>query len=125
MHSFSAPMPYSIQDIDKLLDLNNLGTSSAITSLYACVPRGCEVFTGFEQSRNFAFNNTNWDYWKGLINHTLEKGCDFIYLLNSPRPLDVSNPDFPKSLEKLLKIIGATKCFAQWLSLAVCLIKRV
>ena len=101
MHNFSAPMPYSIQDIDKLLDLNNLGTSSAITSLYACVPRGCEVFTGFEQSRNFAFNNTNWDYWKSLINHILEKGCDFIYLLNSPRPLDISNPDFPKSLEKL------------------------
>ena len=115
MYEFSAPMPYSKEDIDKLLDINKEAHKSQITSLYACVPRGCEVFTGFEQSRNFAFGNTSWDYWKGLIEHTLEKGCDYIHLLNSPRPLPIDNPDFPKSLERLdlllseLKKIGVNK----------------
>ena len=101
MYHFSAPMPYNIEDIDRLLDINNQVEKSKITSLYACVPRGCEVFTGFEQSRNFAFDNANWEYWKKLIEHALNKDCDFIYLLNSPRPLDTENSDFSKQLEKL------------------------
>ena len=115
MYKFSAPMPYTKEDIDKLLNINNQVEKSRITSLYACVPRGCEVFTGFEQSRNFSFNNTNWDYWKRLINQTFDLGYDFIYLLNSPHPLDIANPDFPRKLEKLelllieLRKIGVNK----------------
>ena len=115
MYQFSAPMPYTKDDIQKLLDINNQIEKSRITSLYACVPRGCEVFTGFEQSRNFAFDNLSWDYWKRLINQTFDLNCDFIYLLNSPRPLDIENPDFPKKLDKLeillteLKKIGVKK----------------
>ena len=115
MYKFSAPMPYTIEDINRILDINNQVKKSKITSLYACVPRDCEVFTGFEQSRNFAFDNINWDYWKRLINHTFDLNCDFIYLLNSPRPLTIENPDFPKQLEKLdlllteLRKIGVKK----------------
>ena len=108
-YEFSAPMPYNIENIDKLLEINKKVEKSKITSLYACVPRGCEVFTGFEQSRNFIFENTNWDYWKSLIEHTLNKGCDFIYLLNSPRPLDLANPDFLKHLETLDKLLEELK----------------
>ena len=115
MYKFSAPMPYSKDDIQKLLNINNHVEKSRITSLYACVPRGCEVFTGFEQSRNFAFNNTSWDYWKRLINQTFDYGCDFIYLLNNPNPLNIENSDFPQKLEKLefllseLRKIGVKK----------------
>ncbi len=106
MYQFSAPMPYTIENINKLLDINNQVEKSKITSLYACVPRGCEVFTGFEQSRNFSFKDTSWDYWKKLIEHTLNKNCDFIYLLNSPRPLDIENPFFSKQLEKLENLLN-------------------
>ena len=106
MYQFSAPMPYTIDGINKLLDINNQVEKSQITSLYACVSRGCEVFTGFEQARNFYFENTTWDYWKSLIEHTLSKGCDLIYLLNSPHPLDIDNPDFPKQIEKLELLIS-------------------
>ena len=105
MYKFSAPMPYNIEDINKLLDINNSIEKSKITSLYACVPRGCELFTGFEQSRNYAFDNISWDYWKKLIEHVLKRNCDFIYLLNSPRPLDVDNPNFYKQIETLKKLL--------------------
>ncbi len=101
MYQFSAPMPYTIEDINKILDINKQVEKSKITSLYACVPRGCEVFTGFEQSRNFTFEHTDFEYWKRLIEHTFDLNCDFIYFLNSPRPLDNENPDFTKQLEKL------------------------
>ena len=109
MYQFSAPMPYTKDDINKILEINNQVEKSKITSLYACVPRGCEVFTGFEQSRNFAFDNVNWDYWKRLIEHTLKYNCDFIYLLNSPRPLDIENPNFSKQLEKLELLLSELK----------------
>ena len=109
MYKFSAPMPYNKKDIQKLLDINNQVEKSAITSLYACLPSNSELFTGFEQSRNFTFEHNDWDYWKTLIEHTLSRGCDFIYLLNSPRPLDIDNPNFIKQLEKLEKLLTELK----------------
>ena len=108
MYKFSAPMPYTPDDINRMLEINNKLEKSRITSLYSCVPRGCELFTGFEQSRNFAVN-TKWDYWKRLINHTFDCNCDFIYLLNSPRPLDIENPDFQKQLETLDLLLSELK----------------
>ena len=109
MYEFSAPMPYRIEDINKMLDINNLAVKSKITGLYACVPRECKLFTGFEQSRNFVSKYSDWDYWKNLIEHTLSQGCDFIYLLNSPRPLDIENSDFSIQLEKLDLLLSELK----------------
>ena len=115
MYKFSAPMPYTKEDINRLLDINNKVEKSKITSLYASVPSNCKIYTNFEQARNFNFSNSNWDYWKSLFEYVLSKNCDFIYLLNSPRPFDNKNPDFLKDLEKLdlllseLKKIGIKK----------------
>lgn len=105
MYKFSAPMPYTKEDIDKLLDINKQIEKSKITTLYSCLPSNNELFTGFEQSRNFSFDYNTWDYWKQLMEYTLSCNCDFVYLLNSPRPLDIENPDFPKQLEKLDKLL--------------------
>ena len=109
MYKFSAPMPYNLDDIQKLLDINNQIEKSKITSLYACLPSNCELFTGFEQSRNFTFEHNKWDYWKKLIEYTLFKGCDFIYLLNCPKPLDIDNHNFKQQLEKLEKLLEKLK----------------
>ena len=87
MYQFSAPMPYTFKDIDKILEINNEIKKSKITSLFACVPRKCEVFTGFEQSRNFAF--------------------DCIYLLNSPGNFNIENKDFVEQLKKLDLLLNA------------------
>ena len=77
MYRFSVPMPYKTEDIDKILEINKHVEKSKITSLYFSLPANCELFTGFEQYRN-SFDNQNWDYWKSLIEHTLNKKCDFI-----------------------------------------------
>ena len=108
-------MPYTKDDIQKLLDINNNIEKSKITSLYACLPSNCELFTGFEQSRNLDKKNNKWDYWKKLIEYILSNGCEFIYLLNSPKPFTIENPNFSDQLEKLelllseLRKIGVKK----------------
>ena len=104
-YEFSLPMPYSIQDINKILDINNNVKNSQIKSLYASLPSNCNLFTGFEQSRNYMFEYNDWAYWQKLIKYTISQGCDFIYLLNSPRPLDITNINFPNQITKLEKLL--------------------
>ncbi len=108
-YKFSAPMPYNKKDIDKILDINATIEKSKITSLYASLPSNCELFTGFEQSRNLNFDKQNWDYWKYLIEHTLSQNCDFIYLLNSPKPFNIGSSYFALRLEKLEKLLNQLK----------------
>lgn len=105
MYEFSAPMPYNIIDIEKLLDINNQVAKSKITSLYASLPSNCEFFSGFEQNRTFILNKPEFDYWKNLIEYTLNKNCDFIYLLNLPRAYDFSTPVLFEQFEKLDKLL--------------------
>ena len=105
MYEFSIPMPYTIDDIDRLMAINKKIEKSQITSLYFSLPSSCELFTGFEQYRN-GVQGKNWDYWKKLIEHSLSYGVDFIYLLNSPNRLPVENPDFEQRLEKLDKLLN-------------------
>ena len=84
MYEFSAPMPYTKEHIDKLVSINKKIEKSQITSLYFSLPSNCELFSGFEQFRNMDFNNNKFDYWQELIEYSIDKGFDFIYLLNRP-----------------------------------------
>ena len=102
MYFFSAPMPYTKEDIQKLLDINSQVEKSKITSLYMCLPYTCNLFTGFEQARNDAAEYSDWEYWQKLIEYTLSKNCDFIYLLNSPNPFNMGNEEKLNKLDKLL-----------------------
>ena len=112
---FSLPMPYTIEDINKIIDINNQVNKSQITSLYINLPSTCELSTSFEQNRNFMFNRKDFDYWENLMKHSLNKGIDLIYLLNNPSPIDSSSFDFNNQINKLdkllykLKEIGITK----------------
>ncbi len=115
MLKFSAPMPYTIEYINKILDINKQIKKSKITSLYASLPSTCNLFSGFEQKRNIYLKQTDFNYWKFLMCYSIEKGMEFIYLLNNPASFDLSSPDFIKKIEKLdkllceLKKIGITK----------------
>ena len=115
MYKFSAPMPYSTDNINKLLDINKQVEKSAITSLYMSLPSSCNLFTGFEQHRNFMLNQTDWDYWKNLAEFILNKNIDFIYLINSPAHIYTKTPKLERQLDKLdillneLRKIGVNK----------------
>ncbi len=106
MYQFSAPMPYTIEDIKKLLDINKHVEKSKITSLFFSLPSTNELFTGFEQKRNIFFHKTNWEYWKKLIIYCLNSGVDIIYLLNSPKGISIENPELEQQLEKLDKLLN-------------------
>ena len=112
MFEFSTPMPYTIENIDKLLEINNNVEKSRITSLYFSLSPSCHLFTGFEQYRNSV--DKDWDYWKKLISHALTK-ADIIYLLNAPVFFDIANADLQLKLNILddllneLKKIGVNK----------------
>lgn len=105
MYKFSAPMPYEKESINKLIAINKQVEKSKITSLYFALPSYCELFTGFEQYRNTTTNKQNWDYWKYLIEHSLNSGCDLIYLLNNPARINIETPQFLLQLEKLDKLL--------------------
>ncbi len=106
MYKFSVPMPYTKEHIDKIININKQVTKSKITSLYAGLPSTCNMFSGFEQCRNSCLNQTDFDYWKNLFSYSMERGCDFIYLLNSPLAFNTENINFRKRFEKLDKLLN-------------------
>ena len=105
MYEFSVPMPYAIENINKILDINNEIEKSKITSMYFSLPSNSKLFTGFEQYRN-TISDKNWDYWKNLISHCLENNVDFIYLLNNPARLPIEQTNFEEKLDKLDKLLN-------------------
>ena len=105
MYKFSAPMPYTKDDIQKLLNINNQVEKSKITTLSFSLPSSCELFSGFEQYRNHALQYSNFEYWKKLIVYSLDCNADFIYLLNSSWRLFIEDRDFQKQLLKLDKLL--------------------
>ena len=105
MYEFSIPMPYSKEQADKLIKLNNEIQKSKISSLYFGLPSSNELFTGFEQRRNFLLKETRFDFWKELIKYYIDKGFEIIYCLNSPRAIPIESSDFPIMKERLDKLL--------------------
>lgn len=108
LYEFSAPMPYDIENINKLSDINKNVEKSKITSLYFSLPANCELFTGFEQYRNESIDY-NFEYWKRLISNSIEKNFDFIYLFNRPNSNEINEEGLKLQLEKLDKLLSELK----------------
>ncbi len=106
MNEISVPMPLEEKFIDKLLSINNQIEKSKITNVYFALPLSDKDKTTFEQNRMLLQNITDFNYWKKIINYSREKGFDFIYLLNSPKPLFNESPFLLKQLEKLDNLIN-------------------
>ena len=101
MYQFSIPMPYSKSEVDRACTINNQTKKSKITGMYFALPRSDVDFTGFEQARTALRFKTNFENWREILTYTKEKGFDFIYLLNSPRAMEVYNNDLNEKLKKL------------------------
>ena len=105
MNEISVPMPSEEKFIDKLVQINNQVEKSKITNVYFALPITDKDKTTFEQNRLYMSKITDFDYWKKIINYARDKGFDFIYLLNSPRPILYESPYLFTQLDKLDKLI--------------------
>ena len=102
-------MPFYKEHIYILISLNKEVKKSIIKSFYFSLPKNSPDLTGFEQGR-FYFNfETDFEYWKPLIEYSLNNGFEFIYLLNSPKIYNPENDNFKKQLEKLDRLINNLK----------------
>ena len=101
MYQFSVPMPYSREDIDKISDINKQVVKSKITSLYFALPFTDSNFTGFEQGRTGLDIKTDFEYWRDVLEYIKANNFEFIYLLNSPRPIDINNNSLSENIKKL------------------------
>ena len=106
MYEISIPMPYEKELIDKIIEINNQIEKSKITNVYFALPKTDIDKTGFEQTRTAYKIKTKSDYWFERIIYAMEKGLDFIYLLNSPKPLLFESPHLTKQLAKLDNLIN-------------------
>ena len=100
-YKFSIPLPYSKEQIPSLVDINKEIEKSEITSLYFSLPHTCELYAGFEQPRNRWVHITDFQYWSDIMKSALDSGFECIYCLNSPRQLDIENPNFASKIKKL------------------------
>ena len=105
MYEFSVPMPFFKEHIDKLISINKEIEKSKITSLYFSLPTNSTDFTGFEQDRFNWDIETDFNYWKPLIEYTLNNGFDFIYVLNSPIIHYEHDKELYTKLDKLNRLI--------------------
>ncbi len=108
-YEFSVPMPFQMEHIKQLLDINNKVKKSKITSLYFSLPTNSVDFTGFEQDRILWDFITDFEYWKTLIQYSLENNFEFVYVLNSPKIHNEGDKDLKIKLEKLDKLINNLK----------------
>ena len=109
-YNFSIPMPENVSLIDKLGDINKKISKSKINSLYFALPSGCKDSTGFEQLRtNTGGVETTFEDYKKFIDKSNENNFEFIYLLNSPRPLIFESRYLSLQFEKLDKLINNLK----------------
>lgn len=86
-YDFSAPMPETIEDIEKLAEINSKIKKSVISSLYFAFPSTCVDATGFEQLRTHVDKFVKFNDYIDLFSAVKENGFDFVYLLNSTKPL--------------------------------------
>lgn len=105
MYYFTVPMPVEKEHFDKLLSINSQIEKSKITGVYFALPINCADATGFEQLRAGYRIPTKFDYWREYIEYSLEKGFDFVYLLNSPKGFMAESMILDKQLERLHKLL--------------------
>ena len=102
-------MPFEKKLVDEIISINSQIQKSKITSLYFALPSTASDVTGFESCRTIIEKSTDFNYYKETISYLREKNFDFIYLLNSPKPLFIESEYFKKQLERLDKLINNLK----------------
>lgn len=100
-YQFSVPMPDKIEQIKQIKEINDKVEKSVISNLYFALPISCPDNTGFEQLRTNNKTITTIDDYIPIIEETKQKGFEFTYLLNSPKPLLYESRFLEQQFEKL------------------------
>ncbi len=108
MYEFSVPMPFKKNLIDEIESINHKIEKSRIMTMYFALHANCSGNPGFGQSRT-NHQIVDIDYWLDLIKYTINKGFDFVYLLNSPKSFMSESKIFDIQLEKLDKLLKKLK----------------
>ena len=75
MYHFSTPMPFYKEQINNLIEINNKVYKSQINTLYFSLPSNSTDFTGFEQGRCCWNFETDFNFWKPLIEYSIAKNA--------------------------------------------------
>lgn len=111
MNKFSTPLPFNKQRIDEFAQINEQVEKSKIVTLYNSLPTESKDFCGFEQPRcNNEEPVKTLDDFLHIVEYALNKGFDFVYLINSPRIFKSENKkELEEQFDKLDKIITGLK----------------
>ena len=109
MYEFSAPMPFEKKLIDNYLVINDKVEKSKIKSLYFALPANSTDCSGFEQLRVYTSDLFGFEYWAEIIKYSMDKGFDFVYLLNSPKSFLSESKMLDIQLEKLDRLLTKLK----------------
>ncbi len=106
--NITSPLPLNTQLIDELEDLNSKYKKSKITSLYNSLPFPLAVnLEGFHSRRGKNEKIKTIDDFLHFVNYAKNKGFDFTYTLNSPRP--ILENDFKKNSKNLFNLLDELK----------------
>ena len=108
-NKFSAPLPFSKEQIDYLAQMNEKYKKSKVTTLYNCLPYNSIEKSGYEQHRTWDERvNSLYDLAE-LVNYAKSIGFGFTYLLNT-----VNTPlfkEFERNVERLNSFLDKLRQF--------------
>jgi len=106
MNIFSTPLYLDLKQIDEIIKLNDRLTKSQVKTFYWALPYNAVDRTSFEQSRSYTPEINCFEDAQKYIEYSLEKGFDFIYLLNSVLGFAHEEEEFKKQEEALDKLLN-------------------
>ena len=87
VYEISSPLPFNYEMIDKMANLNDSLKKSKIVSFYNSIPYPlAKNLEDFQPSRGENRNIKSFKDFIKYVNYAKDKGFDFSYTLNSPKP---------------------------------------
>ncbi len=112
-YKITTSMPFNIDLIDEMAEMNKNYKKSEIVSLYNNIPNPLfsEFDDFFASQRGKNENIKSYDDYAKYVKHAKDKGFKIVYLLNSPKPLSRNNFEkYRKKFNNLLDFIHDIGC---------------
>ncbi len=107
-YSITAPLPFDFHLIDEMEELNKKLKKSKIKTLYNSLPFPLAFeLEGYHSRRGVNKDIKNFDDFIKYVKYAQNKGFDFVYTLNSPKPF--SRKDFRTTSKLLFNLLDRLK----------------